>query len=104
MKESNCNVYSSEFILYLIMMYVVLCTIYVAIFYGNRCNIFLYENLVLIVRVIGTPAERDWPADVKLSRNNFNARRPVPIPHVVPEITRDAADLLEVSVTCIVGV
>ncbi|KAK7084494.1 Cyclin-dependent kinase 6 [Halocaridina rubra] len=45
--------------------------------------------------VIGTPHESDWPRDVSLSRSNFRHRPGRQFRDIVPEITDDAADLLQ---------
>uniref|UniRef100_A0A2P2I113 cyclin-dependent kinase n=1 Tax=Hirondellea gigas TaxID=1518452 RepID=A0A2P2I113_9CRUS len=53
------------------------------------------DQLQRIFDVIGTPSERDWPSDVPLCISGFRSNRPKPLPDVVPEITNDAADLMQ---------
>ena len=53
----------------------------------------------MFCRVIGTPNERDWPNDGPLSFSHFRRNGPKPLPDVVPEISTDAADLLQVRLT-----
>ncbi|KAK4308574.1 hypothetical protein Pmani_019729 [Petrolisthes manimaculis] len=53
------------------------------------------DQLRRIFYVIGTPHEREWPRDVSLNRNNFRNHPRRPVSDVVPEITDDAADLLQ---------
>lgn len=51
----------------------------------------------VLYSVIGTPHEREWPRDVSLNPSNFRNHQRRPVRDVVPEITDDAADLLQVS-------
>uniref|UniRef100_A0A9J7ZF07 Cyclin-dependent kinase 4 n=1 Tax=Cyprinus carpio carpio TaxID=630221 RepID=A0A9J7ZF07_CYPCA len=51
-------------------------------------------NQHVIDRVIGLPAEDQWPADVTLSRQNFSPQTPQPITDCVPEISQKGAELL----------
>lgn len=53
------------------------------------------DQLQRIFDVIGTPHENDWPRDVSLSRSNFRHHQGRHIRDIVPEITDDAADLLQ---------
>lgn len=53
------------------------------------------DQLQRIFDVIGTPHESDWPRDVSLMRNNFRHHQGRHLRDVVPEITDDAADLLQ---------
>lgn len=50
----------------------------------------------VLYSVIGTPHEREWPRDVSLNPSNFRNHPRRPVRDVVPEITDDAADLLQV--------
>ncbi len=49
---------------------------------------------MLIDRVIGLPAEDEWPTDVTLSRQNFSPQTPQPITDCVPEINEKGVELL----------
>lgn len=53
------------------------------------------DQLQRIFDVIGTPHENDWPRDVSLSRSNFRYHQGRHVRDIVPEITDDAADLLQ---------
>ncbi|CAL4145220.1 unnamed protein product [Meganyctiphanes norvegica] len=53
------------------------------------------DQLQIIFDVIGTPLENEWPRDVSLLRSNFRYHAPKPLQDVVPEITSDAADLMQ---------
>ncbi len=49
---------------------------------------------MLIDRVIGLPAEDEWPTDVTLSQQNFSPQTPQPITDCVPEISEKGVELL----------
>ncbi|XP_068202796.1 cyclin-dependent kinase 4-like [Palaemon carinicauda] len=63
----------------------------VPIFKGNTEG----DQLQRIFDIIGTPHENDWPRDVSLCRSNFRHLPGRHVSDIVPEITDDAADLLE---------
>jgi len=59
------------------------------------CQILYYHGY----RVLGLPAEEDWPESVTLPWNSFKPLPPRPLESLIPEIDADAKDLLEVHVT-----
>uniref|UniRef100_A0A5F8GNW4 cyclin-dependent kinase n=1 Tax=Monodelphis domestica TaxID=13616 RepID=A0A5F8GNW4_MONDO len=61
------------------------------------------DQLGKILDVIGLPGEEDWPSDVALPRQAFNAKSPQPIEKFVTDIDELGKDLLMVSVAVYQG-
>ena len=48
-------------------------------------------------RVIGLPADCDWPENVSIPRSSFITRIHTPLEKLVPNMDPDAKDLIKVS-------
>lgn len=54
-----------------------------------------FDQLTKIFEVIGSPLEEEWPPEVSLSWRTFESMSPpLPLSRLIPELDRDAEDLL----------
>jgi hypothetical protein len=63
--------------------------------YLSTQNIYLHLILDLL-RILGTPAEEDWPDNVTLLWSGFQKHSSKRLQDYVPEICNDGLDLLKV--------